>query len=47
MEINLLGSLAVGLGYVSLGKFSQIKIIKQETPLHETAEMVAQASGKT
>lgn len=44
---NLPGSLAVGLGYVFLGKFSQMKIIKQETSLHETTEMVAQASRKT
>lgn len=43
---NLPGSLPGGLGCVSLGKFSQ-KIIKQETLSHETAEMVAQTSGKT
>lgn len=43
---NLPGSLPVGLGCESLGKFSQ-KIIKTETLSRGTAEMVAQTSGKT
>lgn len=42
---NLPGSLPVGLGCVSLGKFCQI--IKQETLPRETAEMVTQTSGRT
>lgn len=44
---DLPGSLAIGLGNVSLRRLSRMKIIKQETSLHETAEMVAQVSGKT
>ncbi|KAJ7425398.1 hypothetical protein BTVI_03067 [Pitangus sulphuratus] len=43
---NLPGSLVTGLGGVFLGKFSQ-KNIQQDTPKHETAEVVARMSGKT
>ena len=51
MEITYLAPLPLGLCMYpqgnSLGKFSQMKIIKQEAPLHETTEIVAQVSGKT